>query len=1553
MALPLDLTGTTPGNRIVDEVHVTNTLNKRYVLPLKGTFFLKSLKVYNVANGKLLEPLTQYTTLELNIAASTRALDELACMIYVSDSAITSVRLEYQAVGGEYENVSALQSKIQLFINDTSSNVITETVASAAVQVPPQALLGQPHEHNTGATIYQQLSTIAEAIEGGDPAGVQMVYKFLIDYRQQQRNLLTSKLTSIRTQLDTLFDTTEIVQGQYIFTREYMNPKLYLGYGQFVKDSEMLFYSGTATNPGFGDFFNVGGSPGLVATRTLAYRRDDNATPVDFTLTSDKTAVNEGETVTFTLTTSGLPNGTNLPYTVSGIPASDVVEPLTGNFTINSSGIATKTFTVIADEVTDGPKRMTIRLTNIPDILKSVDINDTSTTVAYSSWFSSDMAGNNTVTSVTEGQTVYLQLRATSSVERLYYLLYNNSTSDSSDFTDILADTARFTDTMTIPYNVKADFTTEGNESLVVNLCTANNISSMLISSVLQLADTSKTPTCNTFFATSAVTTAFITQANEGDRVYLHFQTTNLPNGSTLDLTYGGSAVAADFSAALPATVNIVNNAAYISILLVADQVTEGDQNITVAVNHLGLNLANTSLIIKDTSITPAISTKVTSDSAGNTVVNSFNVPGTIYITLTTSGIANGTVATLDFSNSDADVLALLPASTVNVTVYSNKAVYTLTVNDPSSTITQDALLNIQTRINATQYGTTNITVRPRVNATITATFVNTNGVGIVNINEGVPFRLKVTSTNILNTDDALTVVYTDSLTDDDFITARPTTVKITNGIGYIDFTAQADVLQEGSETMTVTVTTSAATGSATSATTMTVLDTSIPAISAKFTSDAAGNTVITQVNEGSTSYLNIITAGYANGSRLDLTYTGSAVSADLLDALPSYVDVVSGKASVAYRWKDDWLTEDDEVITVNIAYSGISLGTYGLTIKDTSKAGVESVYWSAASNGSTTNEYFNEGQTAYLVIKTNGLASGSTLTLAYAANNTLKADDFTTALPITVTSTGATTIVPFTIRNDLRDEGKGYERLNVTVNAVTGNAYSSAMLVSDTSKYALSLNTATSTELVIKPGERYFFVVQGGGGSGGRALQKDKSTWAVGDGDGTRGNTSFMIVSTYGAPPSNMVLNVTALGGGKGRGMVTGGFGVVNLDVDERRIFSEPGGVAWYETNSINMGLTERTNIVTTNGMDGGVHRGYLSTLELIGPGISGNIHSYMSAMDYSTIPNGAVLKSLMSEYGTGGDGGAAYPYSGAGLGGSAGGFAIGIFKNISNQDLKCVIKGGEAVFTNNATTNGGAGMPGGMGFAGYTFITRVDDNFEYAKTVSSWQVVGGPVGVYTDHGNLTGKGYVIDIPPGKRLMATAIGQVGPLPTGGDGDGSVFFYVKQYNGKTYTLPLDGAPFAWTQSFGNVLEWVTDIDSVFTNFELLRVKSTNATANGQPQVVPNIKPLTYNPATVNYQDGIGVTDQYKWMFLDAAKFQGLWQGANFGNATIPLGVLPVIDNYHGHADQGVVNGNYRLQSGSAILVSVVNDKTTNMRVIFGTSDLQYFAGKIIYTLMDA
>ena len=203
-----------------------------------------------------------------------------------------------------------------------------------------------------------------------------------------------------------------------------------------------------------------------------------------FALGSSSASINEGDAVTFTLTTTQVSNGSTVPYTITGIQSADLsVGSLTGNFTVNNN-TATNAFTLSADATTEGAETLTLALNN-GLASSAVTIGDTSLNPTYT------LSADNTT--INEGASVVITL-TTTDVPDATNIAYTVTGVDTDDLTAGTL-TGNFTiasNTATATFTLAEDTTTEGDETLTLTLDNGSgNIA-------ITITDSSTTPANNT-----------------------------------------------------------------------------------------------------------------------------------------------------------------------------------------------------------------------------------------------------------------------------------------------------------------------------------------------------------------------------------------------------------------------------------------------------------------------------------------------------------------------------------------------------------------------------------------------------------------------------------------------------------------------------------------------------------------------------------------------------------------------------------------------------------------------------------------------------------------------------------------------------------------------------------------------------------------------------------------------------------------------------------------------------------------------------------------------
>jgi len=171
-------------------------------------------------------------------------------------------------------------------------------------------------------------------------------------------------------------------------------------------------------------------APGIFTNIQLS--GDTPSSQPRYTLTPSSSAVNEGSAFTITRSTFLVPTGTSVPYTISGISPTDLLEgSLTGAFTTNANGLDVKTFTILADSETEGVEYFDMRLDSDLDAIR-VTINDTSESLPQPTYQISPSSS-----SVAEGGGVAFTLTTTNVANgtRVPYIITGIQREDLSDGT--------------------------------------------------------------------------------------------------------------------------------------------------------------------------------------------------------------------------------------------------------------------------------------------------------------------------------------------------------------------------------------------------------------------------------------------------------------------------------------------------------------------------------------------------------------------------------------------------------------------------------------------------------------------------------------------------------------------------------------------------------------------------------------------------------------------------------------------------------------------------------------------------------------------------------------------------------------------------------------------------------------------------------------------------------------------------------------------------------------------------------------------------------------
>lgn len=162
-------------------------------------------------------------------------------------------------------------------------------------------------------------------------------------------------------------------------------------------------FTGTTAGPAS---VSVVANDGTVDSKSTTLDVTLNAT---YALSVSAPTVDEGGSVTYSLTTAGLAAGSTVPYTISGVQAADVTGGvLTGSFTVGADGKATASVGLVADKQTEGAETLKLALDNGKASATDVTVNDSSKAgVDINGPGSSDAAGADVRFTVAAGTYTY------------------------------------------------------------------------------------------------------------------------------------------------------------------------------------------------------------------------------------------------------------------------------------------------------------------------------------------------------------------------------------------------------------------------------------------------------------------------------------------------------------------------------------------------------------------------------------------------------------------------------------------------------------------------------------------------------------------------------------------------------------------------------------------------------------------------------------------------------------------------------------------------------------------------------------------------------------------------------------------------------------------------------------------------------------------------------------------------------------------------------------------------------------------------------------------
>ncbi|WP_413413316.1 Ig-like domain-containing protein [Prochlorococcus sp. MIT 0701] len=380
----------------------------------------------------------------------------------------------------------------------------------------------------------------------------------------------------------------------------------------------------------------------------------------------DWIGLNEGQSLTTTINTTNVEEGTELYWRLDGdnFTEDDLAEgQLSGSFIVDTDETYSLEHSFANDQTIEGPESLRLQLFSDPDFNQLaaagplVEISDTSTTPGQPTYTLSTSANE-----VEEGDELTTTVSTTNVEEgtRLYWQLGGSNTDITAD--DLSAGELEGSATVdaqgriNFSHTLAEDLTTEGKESLQIKLFTDSaRVAEVASSAIVDVIDTSTTPEPTYTLTTSA------DEVDEGDELTTTVSTTNVEEGTRLYWQLSGSntdITADDLEAGeLEGYVEVDSQGkASFSHVLAEDLTTEGKESLKISLftdpSPWAQVVSSAIVDVIDTSTTPESTYTL------STSTNEVEEGDELTTTVSTTNVEEGTRLYWQLGGSNTDITA-------------------------------------------------------------------------------------------------------------------------------------------------------------------------------------------------------------------------------------------------------------------------------------------------------------------------------------------------------------------------------------------------------------------------------------------------------------------------------------------------------------------------------------------------------------------------------------------------------------------------------------------------------------------------------------------------------------------------------------------------------------------------------------------------------------------------------------------------------------------------------------------------------------------------------
>lgn len=626
--------------QVNEEIIFSNEEASRIFMPECGSYYVESLVIKDVSTGQELVPSFDYDVFILDAKATKLSGKQVCGIIVVKNESVKGVLLNYQFVGGIHmSGYYILEQLLKMYPNGNSSVISFDEVLNKPDEFNPAYHTQHIGEFYGTTDLVVWIQRLRSAIHNRQQSTLEKMYQEAqlgFDNLYAKLNASSKDLTA---EITEVLKSISVQADEYILTDSAEDPAVKRGYGKWDLITNTILRGGPA-----GDFL-VGsgsliamGSEQVIRNCYIWYNKEGSTVNESrVVITANKETLNEGESITFTLTTTNIPNATKLEWFLEGIDPTDISNNVTGTGTATvNNGVATVTLTVANDRKTEGNETFTFRLRDFPNVSKNFAVLDTSTDRRITKVSFLDTT-NKEVTSVTEDAKFKLRIASTGLVGQTVYLNWTND----AKYLAVIPPTSVVITANVQDIALETIGNLEPNPTRIVEVVVKESSTEVVDASTPKatvfILDSSQELLANIVFMNAS--DLIVTNIDEDNEFKIKIRT-NGGIGQKLTLSYRSNRPLTEFSGLVNEVTITSDNTATVTARNIANYLTATETEfleVTVT-SQAGLELATSILLLNDTTKNPNFLVSLSPTNNGVGTVSTINEGEDVYLVFKVPG---------------------------------------------------------------------------------------------------------------------------------------------------------------------------------------------------------------------------------------------------------------------------------------------------------------------------------------------------------------------------------------------------------------------------------------------------------------------------------------------------------------------------------------------------------------------------------------------------------------------------------------------------------------------------------------------------------------------------------------------------------------------------------------------------------------------------------------------------------------------------------------------------------------------------------------------------